>query len=197
VTSHELEFQQRLEDPNLTPRFCLAGCIYVIFYCRAGEAISRDYRLREFSPGCSRSLYILLQDKQVLQSDLLGTLEKQLWDHRQRRLSDAKLLSLKSPRFKGVPLLAVNRFLELVACANVPPGETQKMSIHAASGSLHRLSHCKLRAALRSPTVRSTSCILQRTAARDDNMFNTVPHCFAAFPSLHVCRRRKLVKRFT
>jgi hypothetical protein len=70
-----------------------------------------------------------MNGKQVLSSDVLGTLEKQLRKHKQKRLSDAKLLRMESPCLEGVPAQAVTRFLELVACHDVPPGETRNIGI--------------------------------------------------------------------
>jgi hypothetical protein len=79
---------------------------------------------RDWPPDISRSLYVLVNHAHVVSADPLGLLNKQLQaDRRALRLSDAKLLTKESACLKGVPTTAVDRFLELVAHHEVPPGQ--------------------------------------------------------------------------
>jgi hypothetical protein len=69
-------------------------------------------------------MYIILEDRDLNAADPERMLSGQLFQHKQSRLSNAKLLTRESACLQGVPSQAVDRFFELVAFYNVSEGTT-------------------------------------------------------------------------
>jgi hypothetical protein len=70
-------------------------------------------------------MYLISHDAQILQADPLRVLAERIPSLMYGgvfRLSDAKLLTRESQCLKGLPTVAVDRFLELVGLYEVPKG---------------------------------------------------------------------------
>jgi hypothetical protein len=80
--------------------------------------------LTDLPPDGTRVMNLILNDATILEADPSSTMAKQLVDdYLHFRLSDAKLLKRSSPCFKGVPSIAVDRFLELVSMYDITEGK--------------------------------------------------------------------------
>jgi hypothetical protein len=75
----------------------------------------------------SRSLYIILEDQRLKDTDPLEALPDQLFRHAQSRMSNATLLTRESACLLGVPSHTVDRFLELMAMYDIPEGKRSSM----------------------------------------------------------------------
>jgi hypothetical protein len=80
--------------------------------------------LRGVTPAGTRILNLILNDTRIVEADPNRVLAKQLMQqHMPFRLSDVKLLKKSSPCFKGVPTIAVDRFLQLVSMYDITKGK--------------------------------------------------------------------------
>jgi hypothetical protein len=72
--------------------------------------------LRGVTPAGTRILNLILNDARIVEADPNRVLAKQLMQqHMLFRLSDVNMLKKFSPCFKGVPTIAVDRFLQSVS----------------------------------------------------------------------------------
>jgi hypothetical protein len=96
-------------------------------------------QIRGATPAGTRTLNLILNDAIITKADPNRALAKQLMQqHMHFRLSDVKLLRKASPCFKGVPSIAVDRFLQLVSMYDITKGKCQHLcSYICVVSSLH------------------------------------------------------------
>jgi hypothetical protein len=118
----------RFNSTLCSPRYCIPACdvahavVAIYAACLAPYSIDLD-GVNELTPPWSRSLYLILNDKRLRLANYTHTLSMQLLWHKVVHLSSAKLLTHTSLCFKGIPLEAIDLFIQLVAAGEVPEGK--------------------------------------------------------------------------